>query len=718
MKVAQRKGVLLASLHLLLMIMAGCVSVPREHLSRSIGTQELSDHVHFLAQPALKGRKPRTWESATARRYLKSRFEAYGLVPWADRKGYEQSFGFGTNVIGILPGSDPSLADEIVVVTAHYDHVGKTKKGVLLGACDNASGVAALLEIAEQLSMRPDRPRRSVCFASFDCEEQFTLGSFVFTCQEDFDPSKIAAVVNIDLLGRDFLDVVPDSLFVVGTERCPQMRAKILQAGAENGLKVLPVGTDIVGPRGDHVAFETMEIPVLFFTSGLNKDYHKPTDTADKIAYPKMNRSTALIAKTIESLANADQIERLTKQTHGDKNELLTLIHVLEAVRSDPNKAGLVARKQEEVPKLLAEAQSLLSDTGYTRKSRQRFALKTIETLLPGLTAAGHATDRDANGLLIMNELYSSHRKVLTEGYREVVRHILRNKPGLFGEVEFKRKVYDVGEDELSFVEMPDGQYQLDIILMEARFNYQIKAFLFRSGFFSFGFGSRFMDFLGSEDQVTDYCLLEWRKNLTDRSYSQAWTHILKTVTGKDHGTTYDDWMRWRLQKHDFAEEKQWLQSLVEGDNMKLAGVTIGSLLESDEMKLVEAAGSDCPNRDTPTVQELQAIIRDPNASPGALTSAVWRVDKDMGKEGLLTLVGVLDDERPSTARMEQPRFMDESYPFANHRLAVQSRKWWKKQPKVITIADDAQMRLKFLTKQNFDKDAKAWRKWIRAHVK
>jgi Zn-dependent M28 family amino/carboxypeptidase len=260
-----------------------------------------------LAQPALKGRKPRTWESATARRYLKSRFEAYGLLPWADRKGYEQSFGFGTNVIGVLPGSDPNLADEIVVVTAHYDHVGKTKQGLLLGACDNASGVAALLEIAEQLSMRSDRPRRPVCFASFDCEEQFTLGSFVFTCQKDFDPSKIAAVINIDLLGRDFLDVVPDSLFVVGTEPYPQMQAEILQAGAENRLKVLPVGTDIVGPRGDHVAFETMEIPVLFFTSGLNKDYHKPTDTADKIAYPKMNRSCALIAETIESLANTDQ---------------------------------------------------------------------------------------------------------------------------------------------------------------------------------------------------------------------------------------------------------------------------------------------------------------------------------------------------------------------------------------------------------------------------
>jgi hypothetical protein len=671
-----------------------------------------------LAQPALKGRKPRTWESATARRYLKSRFEAYGLLPWADRKGYEQSFGFGTNVIGVLPGSDPNLADEIVVVTAHYDHVGKTKQGLLLGACDNASGVAALLEIAEQLSMRSDRPRRPVCFASFDCEEQFTLGSFVFTCQKDFDPSKIAAVINIDLLGRDFLDVVPDSLFVVGTEPYPQMQAEILQAGAENRLKVLPVGTDIVGPRGDHVAFETMEIPVLFFTSGLNKDYHKPTDTADKIAYPKMNRSCALIAETIESLANADRIERPAEQIHGDKEEIQTLIHVLEAVRSDPNKAGLVARKQEEVPKLLAEAQSLLSDTGYTRKNRQRFAQRTIETLLPGLTAAGHTMGEDANGLLIMNELYSSHRKVLTEGYREVVRHVLQNRPGLFGKVEFKRKVYDVGEDEFSFVEAPDGQYQLDIILMEARFNYQIKAFLFRSGFFSFGFGSRFMNFLGSKDQVTDYCLLEWRKNLTDKSYSQAWTHILKTVTDEDHGATYDDWIRWRLQKHDLADEKQWLLSLVEGDNMKLAGVTRGSLLESGEMKLVEVAGGNSPKKDTPTLRELQAIIRDPNASPGALTSAVWSVDKDMGKEGLLTLVGVLDDQRPSAGYMEQPRFMDESYPFANHRLVEQSRKWWKKQPKVMTIADYARIKLKLLTEQNFGKDAKAWRKWIRAHVK
>jgi Iap family predicted aminopeptidase len=441
MKVAQRTRLLLAFLHLSLALLSGCVSIPAEHLSQPIETQELSDHVHFLAQPGLKGRRPRTWESATVRRYLKERFEAYGLVPWADRKGYEQSFGFGTNVIGVLPGSDANLADQIVVVTAHYDHVGKTKKGVLLGACDNASGVAALLEIAEHLSLAEQRPRRPVCFASFDCEEQFTLGSFVFTCRKDFDESRIAAVVNVDLLGRDVLDVVPDSLFVVGTGPYPQLRALIRQAGAGNGLKVLPVGTDMIGPRGDHVAFETMDIPVLFFTCGLYEDYHKPTDTADKLNYPKTRDSAGLIAETVKALANADRIERPTKQVRGDREELQSLIHVLDTVQADAQKAGLGTEQEKELPGLIAEAQSLLADAGYTRRNRQQFAQKTIETLLPTLTAVDDARDEDVNGLLIMNELYASHRKVLIEGFRDVVRHILENRPGLFGKVKFEQKV-------------------------------------------------------------------------------------------------------------------------------------------------------------------------------------------------------------------------------------------------------------------------------------
>ena len=158
--------ILLLLAGLLMLSAAGCVSLPADRLSSAIEKQELSDHIHFLAQPALKGRKPKSWESATVRKYLKDRFASYGLVPWAGAKGYEQPFGYGTNVIGVLEGSDPNLADEIVILSAHYDHVGKTKNGVLLGASDNASGVAALLEIAEQFSLAKQRPKRSICLRS------------------------------------------------------------------------------------------------------------------------------------------------------------------------------------------------------------------------------------------------------------------------------------------------------------------------------------------------------------------------------------------------------------------------------------------------------------------------------------------------------------------------------------------------------------------------
>lgn len=88
--------------------LTGCVSFPAENLSEPVEVNELSTHVNFLAQPALKGRKPKTRGSANARRYIRSRFEAYGLAPWGTAKKYAQSFGLGTNMIGVLPGSDPS----------------------------------------------------------------------------------------------------------------------------------------------------------------------------------------------------------------------------------------------------------------------------------------------------------------------------------------------------------------------------------------------------------------------------------------------------------------------------------------------------------------------------------------------------------------------------------------------------------------------------------
>lgn len=694
-----RKMFLIILLVLCLRLITGCVSIPREELSWAIETEELSDHVHFLAQPALKGRKPRTWESATARQYLKSRFRDYGLVPWGGRRGYEQPFGFGTNVIGVLPGADPNLADEIVILAAHYDHLGKGKKGIYHGACDNASGLSVLLEIAEKLALSEKRPRRSICFASFDCEEKYALGAFAFTCQKDFEKRKIAAVINIDLLGRDFLDVVDGSLFVVGTEAYPGLRARILQAGEETDVKILPLGTDLVGPRGDHAAFETMDIPVLFFSCGLYKDYHKPTDTAEKLNYPKMTSSAQVVFRTLDVLANAEDIDRPVPLKNGDKDELLTLKFILEKINSNHDELKINDEQGEKLQQLAQETQKLLNEGEYSLNKRRGFARKVIEALLPAVAWGDFTSQKSSEGLLWMHEFYTGHSKLLIEGYRDMVRQMLQSKPGLFGKVNFEYQAYDLSDNEISFVEKQDGQYELDVILTQVHLNCEIKGLLFKSGYFSFGAGYYIKHFLGTKDEVTDFCLLKWRENLKDESYGRAWAQVLKTITQQEPGVEYDDWLRWWLEHQDLAEEKQWLSNLSKSDNPQLA-------CRAGEGKSL-------------TENQVYILIKDPNVPAISRKALIRSLDKRLGPKALLTLVDVLTDETPVTTK--QPRFMEDSYPFADHSVAKAEHKWWKKQQEkefARTIGEAAENKLKQLTRQDFGKNAEAWRRWIERHVK
>ena len=696
-----QKRLLVTLLCLYLMIVTGCVSIPHEHFSKAIEIQELSDHVHFLAQPALKGRKPKTWESATVRRYLKDRFEAYGLVAWLSGQGYEQPFGFGTNVIGILPGSDQNLADEIVILAAHYDHLGKTKKGVLLGACDNASGVAVLLEIAEQLALYKKRPKRTICFASFDCEERCTLGSFVFTSQEDFEKQKIIAMVNIDLLGRDFLDVVDDSLFVVGTELYPKLRARILQAGAEAGVKILPIGTDLVGPRGDHAAFETMGIPVLFFTCGVYKDYHKPTDTADKLNYQTMQNSAALIAETVNVLANAEQIERPVQQVHGDKEELKTLIFLLETINSKYEKAGLSAEKAENLVKLAEETQRLLDDGMYTKKQRQRFVRKAIKALLPVLSVADATFAKEGEELLLMNELYTEHRDVLNEKFRNLVRHLVQNKPGLFGKTKFKYEAYDLGDDEISFTKRDNGRYELHILLTKVHINFEMGGWIFKHEHLSLGFGSQLQSCVGTKEEITDFCLLHWRQELEDESYVKTCQRILREVTGQGAGENYNNWLEWRMKRDNLANEKEWVLQLLKSGNPDLAGAAAAQVYTI-------TGGKD---------SAIFEVIRNTSVRADVRGRAISSIAKGVSREGLLTLADVLQDENLCW-RNDYLYFLDDSYPFSDQPTVSFARKWYEEKGKTITVGSKAEKKLRELTKKDFGRDTEAWRKWIKANVK
>ena len=698
---------LLLSLSLYLVSITGCVSVPHDKLNSAIEPQELSDHVNFLAQPSLKGRKPKTLESATARQYLQNRFKSYGLVTWPDTKSYEQPFGFGTNIIGVLTGSDPNLANEIVIVAAHYDHVGKTKKGTLLGACDNASGVAALLEIAENLSQ--NRPKRSICFAAFDCEENFALGAVAFTCRKNFSNQKIVAMVNIDLLGRDFLEIVDGSLFVMGSQTYPQLHKEILLAAENTDIKILPIGKDIVGQSGDHAAFATMDIPVLFFTCGLYKDYHKPTDTPEKLNYSKMTSSAAVITTAVNLLANSQHIEEPLEPQSGNTEELKSLKLLIDLTSSRYQQLGLTAEQSRKLAELTAEAQTMLDGENYTITQHRSFTKKAIEALLPALAVADDAFAGNNEWVISLNELFTKHTDFVIESYRDMVRQLLENKPSLFSKVNYSYDAWFLSDEDFSIVQQQDGQYQLDAILSSVTLNFQKNGL---SGSFNFQTGYWIDDFLGTKEQMTDYCLLLWRKNLKNESYGQAWVSILSTVTGQQCGKTYNDWLKWQLEKKGFATEEQWLQNLRNGDNTKLANV-----------KLAWAAGgkrqSQTPEEFQAHRKELRAIIKDPNASPDARTNAVWSVNYK-GKEELLTLVETLDDKTPSTAYKNLPRHVtDKSYPLANHERIKDDRKWWEKQQQTPpTIGDDAQLKLLSMTEQHFGKDTKKWRKWIKAHIK
>ncbi|MFM8703368.1 MAG: M20/M25/M40 family metallo-hydrolase, partial [Planctomycetia bacterium] len=152
----------------------------------SIQAADASRHVHALADDSFEGREGGSRGGRAAGAYIVQAIEKLGLQPAGDNGTYDQAFGGMRNILALLPGSDPMVAGELVVVGAHYDHVGYGNASnsygptgyIHNGADDNASGVAGLIEIAEAFQHMPSRPRRPILFAFWDGEEKGLLGSY------------------------------------------------------------------------------------------------------------------------------------------------------------------------------------------------------------------------------------------------------------------------------------------------------------------------------------------------------------------------------------------------------------------------------------------------------------------------------------------------------------------------------------------------------------
>jgi len=251
------------------------------------------------------------------------------------------------NVVGILPGSDPKLKGEAIVIGAHYDHLGRGGAGSLApregeihhGADDNASGTAGLIELARMLSTQNPKPHRTIVFIAFSGEEEGLIGSNYYVNHAVAPLANTVAMINMDMIGRlkekkliiggvgtaqewrsmlDAHNLVQSATVTLNPTRTDPrslMTNRPLVVGA-NGQPVVTVdpakqfaltlNEDGYGPS-DHSAFYAKQVPVLFFWTGTHDDYHKPSDTADKINYEGEAQIIGFAANLIRDIDKSDK---------------------------------------------------------------------------------------------------------------------------------------------------------------------------------------------------------------------------------------------------------------------------------------------------------------------------------------------------------------------------------------------------------------------------
>lgn len=222
------------------------------------------------------------------------------------------------NVIGILEGEGP-LADETIVIGAHYDHLGYGGPGSFVpdkheihnGADDNASGTSTLLEVARRLATRPQRLPRRVVFIAFTGEERGLVGSAHYVANPYIPLEDTVAMLNMDMVGR----LNDDKLIVHGTGTAPELDALVDELGADYRF-VITKHASGTGPS-DHTSFYMKKIPVLHFFTGTHRDYHRPSDTHEKLNVEGMRRVGEMVADIAVRLAEAPERPTYQETAHG-----------------------------------------------------------------------------------------------------------------------------------------------------------------------------------------------------------------------------------------------------------------------------------------------------------------------------------------------------------------------------------------------------------------
>jgi hypothetical protein len=276
----------------------------------SITSTHLQAHVDVLADDTFEGREAGSRGGRAAAGYLTDQFQRMGMAGAGEDGGYFQSFsGRYRNLLVRLEGRDPTRKHEVVVVGAHYDHVGYGSPTnsygptgyIHNGADDNASGTAALLEVMRAFSKLPAPPARSILFAFWDGEEKGLLGSKHWTANPTVPLQKVVVALNVDMVGR----LQTSGLQVFGTRTSPGYRQLVSRQNAETSLPL-----DFrweVEANSDHHSFFERNIPFLMLHTGLHDDYHRPSDDSHKLNAEGMQQISRLMFLVVHALADQPQ---------------------------------------------------------------------------------------------------------------------------------------------------------------------------------------------------------------------------------------------------------------------------------------------------------------------------------------------------------------------------------------------------------------------------
>ena len=286
----------------------------------------IQQDIAWLADDRLEGRATGLAGNDSAAAWLARRHALLGLRPLGDAGGYLQRFTARSaqmahtgqpdgvpaeNVVALVLGRDPSLRGEYVVIGAHFDHLGRAstnamdpeaKDAIHNGADDNASGTAAVLELARIFAARP--ARRSIVVAHFTGEELGLLGSQWFVDHPPVPLDSVSAMVNFDMVGR----LRNDKLIVYGVATARELPGIVDSANVEPRLAISAVG-DGFGPS-DQSSFYARGIPVLHFFTDLHEDYHRATDDAEKINSAGEAKVVTVAERVVRAIA--DRSTRLT----------------------------------------------------------------------------------------------------------------------------------------------------------------------------------------------------------------------------------------------------------------------------------------------------------------------------------------------------------------------------------------------------------------------